>query len=85
MVKFEFREPTVAQKRDLRKELEKIDLQQLIAGKNIVPTDFAEKALNYCFSISENDFYDLSESKINELVTDVVLRVFFKFEEQKKS
>lgn len=85
MVEFKFREPTVSEKRDLRKELEKINLQELMAGKNIIPTDFAEKALRYCFGISEEKFYDLNEGKITELVTEAMFRVFFKLEKQKKS
>lgn len=81
----EFIEPTIAQKRELRKEMEHVDLNKIVAGRGIVPTDFAEKALLFCFGIDENEFYNLGEAAISGYVSEVVTKVFFRSEEQKKS
>jgi len=80
-----FKEPTVAQKRELRRELEKLDLAKVTAGKSIIPTDFAELALFSCYGIEEDEFFDLGEGEISNLASEVITRIFFKAEAQKKS
>lgn len=78
-------EPTVAQKREIRKLLEKVDIKEFLEGRKIVPTDLAEKVLLYCYGIDENGFYSLPESKIIELFSQAFYNLFVKIEEQKKS
>ena len=80
-----FKEPTVAEKRDLRREMEKLDLGKIVAGKSIIPTDFAEKALSYCYGITEDEFFNLGEAEISNLASEVITKIFFKAEAQKKS
>ena len=84
----EYKDPTVAQKREIRKEIEKIDIKEFMSGKRVVPTDLAEKLMLYCYEVNENDFYDRSkigEADITRLCGEAFVNLFIKAEEQKKS
>lgn len=82
----DYKEPTVAQKREIRKEIEKIDIKDFLSGKKIIPTDLAEKLMLYCYECDENKFYnELSEAEITESCGKAFLNLFVKDAEQKKS
>lgn len=79
-----YSEPSTAQKREIRKELEKINIKEISSGNGIIPTDLAEKTLLYCYGIGEDKFYSLGEAEITTLFANAFIKLFTKPEEQKK-
>ena len=77
----EYKDPTVRQKIEIRKEFEKIsDFQNL----KIIPTDLAMKICEYCFEVGAEEFFSLGEVKIAELALEGMNKLFFESALDKK-
>ena len=81
----DYKDPTVEQKREIRKELENYNLGDLLGGKRIIPTDLAEKICLYCYGIEEGKFYSMGEGSIAEMCGSALTKLFIGDETQKKS
>ncbi len=79
----EYKEITVQQKLEIRREFEKFDFSTL--GKFIIPTDLAVKVLQYCFNVSLEQFIKMGEAEITRLCSEAFNKLFFEPETQKKS
>ncbi|HEY4756298.1 MAG TPA: hypothetical protein VIH28_09605 [Ignavibacteriaceae bacterium] len=76
MVK-EFKEPTVRQKLNIRREFEKLDMEQLAGNTKLIPTDLAIVILQSCYGTPENKFFDFSEVEIAKMVSGAIVKLFF--------
>ena len=85
MVDMNYKDPTVQEKREIRKELEKFNLQELLSGQHIIPTDLAELICRYCYSVNEDAFYSIGEGSISEMCGNALTKLFVGDEKQKKS
>lgn len=78
----EFKQPKPLQMREIRIELEKVDLDN--SSGHIIPTLLAELVMKYCYEVDIDEFYQMPEAVKSDKITFAIIELFFKAEEQKK-